>query len=230
MSTATVASSQPWYRSLTRTQWNTLIAANLGWLFRRLRDLRAGDVGWCRASFVAGPVPVRTNSSLRRDRDCAHAPRLGRGRTSRRRDHRLSRPQARDDDRDFGYSILTGLSAFAWDWTSFAVTRFLVGLAIGSEWVTGASIVAELWPDKNSRQGRRSDAMWTGHRIFPGVAGLAFHQSARSRRLALHVLARRAARPADVVGSQVNPQSPTNGNAPTTNGSLRSNDSAAARL
>jgi MFS family permease len=43
---------------------------------------------------------------------------------------------------------MTGLSAFAWDWVSFAVLRFLVGLAIGSEWVTGASIVAELWPDK----------------------------------------------------------------------------------
>ncbi len=25
--------SQPWYRSLNRSQWNTLIASNLGWLF-----------------------------------------------------------------------------------------------------------------------------------------------------------------------------------------------------
>src|SRR4029078_330086 len=25
--------SQPWYRSLNRSQWNTLIAANLGWVF-----------------------------------------------------------------------------------------------------------------------------------------------------------------------------------------------------
>jgi MFS family permease len=52
-----------------------------------------------------------------------------------------------------GYSILTGLSAFAWDWTSFAVMRFLVGVCIGSEWVTGTSIVAELWPDKNRGKG-----------------------------------------------------------------------------
>src|SRR6266853_2516899 len=44
------------------------------------------------------------------------------------------------------YSLLTGMSAFAWDWLSFAVLRFLVGLAIGSEWATGASIMAELWP------------------------------------------------------------------------------------
>src|SRR3569833_3855014 len=27
------AGSQPWYRSLNRNQWNTLIASNLGWLF-----------------------------------------------------------------------------------------------------------------------------------------------------------------------------------------------------
>ena len=42
------------------------------------------------------------------------------------------------------YSLTTGLSAFAWDWVSFSVLRFLVGVAIGSEWATGASIVSEL--------------------------------------------------------------------------------------
>jgi MFS family permease len=45
------------------------------------------------------------------------------------------------------YSALTGLSALSWNWLSFAAFRFLVGLAIGSEWATGASITAELWPD-----------------------------------------------------------------------------------
>ncbi len=39
------------------------------------------------------------------------------------------------------------MSAIAWDWQSFAILRFLVGVGIGSEWVTGASIVSELWPD-----------------------------------------------------------------------------------
>jgi MFS family permease len=45
------------------------------------------------------------------------------------------------------YSLTTGLSAIAWNWESFAVLRFLVGVGIGSEWATGASIVSELWPD-----------------------------------------------------------------------------------
>jgi hypothetical protein len=31
--TDTVATSQPWYRGLSRHQWNILLAANLGWLF-----------------------------------------------------------------------------------------------------------------------------------------------------------------------------------------------------
>jgi MFS family permease len=48
---------------------------------------------------------------------------------------------------------VTGLSAFAWDWMSFALLRFLVGVAIGSEWVTGASIVSELWPDRARGRG-----------------------------------------------------------------------------
>src|SRR5260221_10687928 len=51
------------------------------------------------------------------------------------------------------YSIMTGLSAFAWDWVSFAALRFLVGVAIGSEWSTGASITAEVWPDNARGKG-----------------------------------------------------------------------------
>jgi MFS family permease len=45
------------------------------------------------------------------------------------------------------YTLTTGLSAIAWNWESFAILRFLVGVGIGSEWVTGASLVSEAWPD-----------------------------------------------------------------------------------
>ena len=51
------------------------------------------------------------------------------------------------------YSIMTGLSALSWDWISFAVFRFLAGLAIGSEWVTGTSMTAEFWPDEARGKG-----------------------------------------------------------------------------
>ena len=153
MSDTSAAAAQPWYRSLTRSQWNVLIAANLGWLFDgyetfaliisvgvALRGLLepsqygqipvyAGTVialtllGWGIGGMIGGVI----------------ADYLGRKRAMM--------------IAILGYSLLTGLSAFAWDWTSFAVMRFLVGVAIGSEWVTGASIVAELWPDKNRGKG-----------------------------------------------------------------------------
>lgn len=147
------AASPPWYRSLNPTQWKTLIAANLGWVFdgyetyaliisvgvalRQLLDpasygqipVYAGTVialtllGWAIGGLIGGVV----------------ADYIG-----RKRAMILA---------ILAYSILTGLSAFAWDWLSFAVLRFLVGLAIGSEWVTGTSIVSELWPDKNRGKG-----------------------------------------------------------------------------
>src|ERR1700736_4034623 len=152
--------SQPWYRSLNRTQWNTLIASNLGWVFDgyetyaliisvgvALRQLLepsqysqipayAGTVialtllGWGVGGLIGG----------------VGADYLGRKRTMM-----LA---------ILAYSITTGLSAFAWDWLSFAALRFLVGVAIGSEWVTGASIVSELWPDR--ARGRGAGLMQCG--------------------------------------------------------------------
>ena len=51
------------------------------------------------------------------------------------------------------YSLTTGLSAFSFNWPSFAILRFLVGIAVGSEWATGSSMVAELWPDRARGKG-----------------------------------------------------------------------------
>src|SRR6516225_5251566 len=145
---ADVASvSSPWYRSLNREQWRVLFASNLGWLFdgfeiyalfltvgfalHQLLDAAqyaaipryAGYVlattvfGWATGGVIGGIV----------------ADYIGRKRTMM-----LA---------ILAYSLTTALSAFAWDWQSFAVLRFLVGVGIGSEWVTGASLVSELWPD-----------------------------------------------------------------------------------
>ena len=136
-----------WYRSLNWTQWKALIASNLGWTFDgfevfaliltvgaalhelldaseyRLIPFYAGAViaitvfGWGTGGLLGGIL----------------ADYIG-----RKRSMTLT---------ILAYSALTGLSALSWNWWSFAVFRFLVGLAIGSEWATGASITAELWPD-----------------------------------------------------------------------------------
>jgi MFS family permease len=160
MSNTAVAANQPWYNVLNRAQWITVVASNLGWLFdgyetyaviltvgfalRQLLDptqfaqipVYAGAVialtllGWGIGGMIGGIL----------------ADYLGRKRTMM--------------VAILAYSIVTGLSAFAWDWMSFAVLRFLVGVAIGSEWVTGASIVSELWPDR--ARGRGAGLMQCG--------------------------------------------------------------------
>jgi MFS family permease len=160
MSTATLDGSQPWYRSLDANQWKTMIASNIGWMFdgyetfalilvvavalKQLLDpslaaqipAYAGTIigitllGWGIGGFVGGVL----------------ADYIGRRRTMI-----LA---------ILAYSLTTGLSAFAWDWLSFALLRFLVGIAIGSEWSTGASITAEVWPDH--ARGRGAGLMQCG--------------------------------------------------------------------
>jgi len=153
MAQASTVDTVPWYRSLDASQWKILIASNLGWLFdgyetyaliiavgvalRQLLDpsqyaqipVYAGTVialtllGWGVGGLIGGVI----TDYLGRKRTMLFA--------------------------ILAYSVMTGLSAFAWDWVSFAVLRFLVGVAIGSEWVTGTSIVAEMWPDRARGKG-----------------------------------------------------------------------------
>src|SRR6516162_10285538 len=158
--TEATAGALPWYRALTATQWRTLIATNLGWLFdgyeayalfltvgpamRSLLDpsqyaqipAYIGTVvaitllGWGIGGFCGGILA----DYIGRKRTMIYA--------------------------ILAYSILTGLTAISFNWISFALLRFLVGIAIGSEWATGSSMIAELWPD-NAR-GRGAGLMQCG--------------------------------------------------------------------
>src|SRR5438552_8079310 len=150
----------PWHRSLSRDQWKVLVASNRGWTFdgfeifalfltvgfalRQRPDvtqyaaipeyagyiLAATVFGWATGGVIGGII----------------ADYIGRKRTMM-----LA---------ILAYSLMTGLSAFAWDWESFAVLRLLVGIAIGTEWVTGTSMTAELWPDH--ARGRGAGLMQCG--------------------------------------------------------------------
>jgi MFS family permease len=163
MSESAAMGSSPWYRSLNRGQWKALLASNLGWTFdgfevfaliltigaalHQLLDpsqykqipVYAGSViaitvfGWGLGGLLGGIL----------------ADYIG-----RKRSMMLT---------ILAYSVLTGLSALSWDWVSFAVLRFLVGLAIGSEWATGASIIAELWPD--DARGKGGSILQSGYPI-----------------------------------------------------------------
>jgi MFS family permease len=145
--------SAPWYRSLDRQQWTALAASNLGWFFDgyetyaliltvgvalgQLLDpalhaqipFYAGLVialtllGWGIGGLIGGVL----TDYIGRKRMMIVA--------------------------ILAYSLTTGLSAFAWDWTSFAALRFVVGLAMGSEWATGTAMTAEMWPGRHRGKG-----------------------------------------------------------------------------
>ena len=166
----TVVAPQPWYHSLNRYQWNILLAANLGWLFDgfelyalfltvgpAMRALLAPSqypqipayigtvvaitlLGWGIGGIVGGLLA----DYIGRKRMMIYA--------------------------ILAYSITTGLTAVSFDWVSFAVLRFLVGIAIGSEWATGSSMMAELWPDH--ARGRGAGLMQCGIGIGNFVAAL----------------------------------------------------------
>jgi MFS family permease len=164
------AVDRAWYKSLSRAQWNVLIASNLGWLFDGFENYAL--------ILTAGPA-------LRQLLDASHHAQLpfyigvtiginllgwGIGGMfggiaadyfGRKRVMMFA---------IVAYSILTGLSAFSFNWISFVLTRFLVGVAVGSEWATGSSMIAELWPD-NAR-GKGAGLMQCGLGIGFFVASL----------------------------------------------------------
>src|SRR6201997_1173869 len=153
MSAVGTVGSSPWYRSLDRSQWKALIAANLGWTFDgfevfaliltvgvALHQLLEPSQYPLIPAYAGAIIAITVfGVGLGGLLGGVLADYLG-----RKRSMTLT---------ILAYSLLTGLSAFAWGWLSVAVLRFLVGLAIGSEWATGASITAELWPDKARGKG-----------------------------------------------------------------------------
>jgi MFS family permease len=143
----------PWYRALDRRQWYTLFAANLGWLFDgyetyaliitvnvAFRDLLPPD-SYSAIPFYAGLTIAGTllGWGIGGIAGGIAADYIGRKRTLM---YAI-----------LAYSLMTGLTALAWSWISFLLLRFIVGLALGSEWGTGTSMVAEMWPDKHRGKG-----------------------------------------------------------------------------
>ncbi len=53
----------------------------------------------------------------------------------------------------FLYALFSGLTALVSDFNQLALLRFVTGLAMGSEWATGVSLLAETWPNKARPKG-----------------------------------------------------------------------------
>jgi len=154
------AGKLPWYRSLTTSQWRTLVATNLGWLFDGYETyaliLTVGaalhsllePAQYPQIPSYAGTIIAITLLGWGIGGVCGGvlADYIGRKRTM--------------IYAILAYSLLTGLTALSFSWISFALLRFAVGIAIGSEWATGSSMMAELWPQ--SARGKGAGLMQCG--------------------------------------------------------------------
>jgi MFS family permease len=142
-----------WYRSISKQQWSALLGSNLGWLFDGYETyaliLTVGTAlvqllnpaMHSQIPFYAGLVIALTllGWGLGGLIGGVLADYIGRKRMMM--------------FAILAYSLTTGLSAFAWNWESFAALRFVVGLAMGSEWATGTLMTAEIWPDRHRGKG-----------------------------------------------------------------------------
>ena len=153
MSTTMGNQELTWYRTLSKKHWLILLATNLGWMFDGFENfaliLTAGSAfRQLLDPSLYGSIPFYIGSIIAINLfGWAVGGVLGgvmADYIGRKKMMIIS---------ILAYSILTGLSSFAWDFWSFAILRFLVGVAVGSEWATGSSMMAELWPDNARGKG-----------------------------------------------------------------------------
>jgi len=67
MSQAVITGEVRWYRLLDRSQWNTLIASNLGWMFDGYETFALVMAVGRRAAATARTLAIRPDSRLCRD-------------------------------------------------------------------------------------------------------------------------------------------------------------------
>src|SRR5882724_7870350 len=164
------SSARPWYKSLSRPQWYVLAASNLGWLFD-------GFENYALILTAAPALRQLLDSSLHAQLPFYIGATIGINLLGWGIGGMFGGIAADYFGRKrvmmfsiVAYSVLTGVSAFSFNWLSFIASRFLVGIAVGSEWATGSSMIAELWPD-NAR-GKGAGLMQCGLGIGFFVASL----------------------------------------------------------
>jgi MFS family permease len=79
------------------------------------------------------------------------------------------------------YAVFTGLAGFAHTWWALAAYRFLTALGIGGEWAAGATLIAEVWPERMRVKGAGllQSAWAAGYFVAAGVHALLSHYSWR---------------------------------------------------
>jgi MFS family permease len=150
---AKASTNAPWWTELTRYHWFVLAVAALGWLFDTM-DQQLFTIA--RTDAMKAVLAPASGEPAPREMVDAYGPyatgiflmgwavggmafgilgdRIGRARTMV-----LT---------ILAYSLFTGLSALSWDFSSFAIFRFLTGLGVGGQFAVGVALVAEVMPDR----------------------------------------------------------------------------------
>ena len=80
------------------------------------------------------------------------------------------------------YALFTGLAALSHSWRELCIYRFLTALGIGGEWAAGATLVAEVLPERLrvKSAGVLQSAWGVGYFLAAGVSALLSHYSWRA--------------------------------------------------
>lgn len=153
----TLAPRLVWYKSITRQQWKTLLAAQLGWM------LDAMDV----MLYAFALTAIRQEFSL----DAATAGALASvtlvassfgGVFFGYLADKIGRAKALMYS-ILVYSVFTALTATSGSLVELILWRTLVGLGLGGEWSAGSVLVSETWPDEH--RGKAIGLMQSGWAI-----------------------------------------------------------------
>ena len=147
----------PWYTSITRAQWKTLIAAQAGWMLDGMDvmlyafALTSIQHEFHLTSAAAGSLASLTlfTSAFGGALAGYLADRHGRARVL--------------IYSILTYSIFTGMTASAHTFAELALWRALVGFGLGAEWSAGSVLVAETWPAEH--RGKAIGIMQSGWAI-----------------------------------------------------------------
>src|SRR5262245_36013214 len=159
------ASKLAWYRTITREQWNALVAAKLGWMLDAMDFvLFLMAISALMDSFVFNTAQAGLLTSV-----ALITSAIG-GLLFRIVADYFGRTRALMAT-ILIYSFATLGTATAQDFTQLMIWRALVGLGMGGEWSSGAVLVSETWPAEH--RGKAIGIMQSGWAIGYILAALA---------------------------------------------------------
>lgn len=158
------ATKKPWYKEITRPQWNALIAGFLGWAldafdfllynFTIVTLIKEWGLTTAETGLVASFTVV--------------ASALG-GMVFGRVADLIGRMKALTLT-VLVYSVATGFCGMAQNIWQLMAFRLIVGLGMGGEWSAGAALISETWPKEH--RGKAMSLMQSGYAVGGLVASL----------------------------------------------------------